>query len=225
MSERFTQLKSKENPFKKNSLNRNKEWKNKKNERGNVYIPPHKKEKVKSQFKKNNTVNEKAFKPDLIFKEKEGDFPSLNDKVELRETNNSETKVSFANLVKNIEKPEIISKPKDLNLVEPGWIRWRKNSKTGKWIEERGPRSKKYKKFLRWLEEFKYYKKVVAFENYLDLLEKRELEELEINGPKYKNSWDPDSEPESDYESDIEDDLSESSDSDSYEYIDDNDYN
>ena len=228
MSDRSSKLKPKENVFKQKNRKPNVTVSKKKNEsQNNSYIPPHKRERknYRTQFKKSYTEEKKIFIPAPSFKEKENDFPSLNDEVKVTTVDESTCKVSFANLVKNTEKPEIEERPVNVDLVKPGWIRWRKITKTGKWIEEHGPRSKQYKKFLRWLEDYKDYKKFIAFENYLDLLERRELEDLEINGPKYKYSWESDSEPEDEDEYDIEDDLSESEDSDQFEYMNENYYN
>lgn len=227
MSDRLVNPNLNENIFKKNHNSKFKILnKEDLHEKKNSYVPPHKKKKettYRTQFKNNNYTKKKSFLQDPSFNEKEGDFPILNDEIKIPESDNSITsKVSFVNLVKNIEKPEIKENLVNLDLVKPGWIRWWKLPQSGKWIEEPGKKSKRYKNFVKWFEDYKYIRKIIVFENYLDLLEQRELDELELNGPKYINSWDLDSEPE--YESEIEE-FTDSSDSECLEYIDENNYN
>jgi len=152
-----------------------------------------------------------AFVPIPTFKEKDGDFPTIGSCSDIGET----VMTNFANIVKNKETP-LEEVKREINPVPPGWIRWRRLNHSNKWIEERGPESKDHKRFIKWIDEFNEYRRFIAFEEYLERLREEELEELELNGPVYINSWeisldkpDYDSDPEIHDKSDSEDDEEE----------------
>ena len=193
----------------------------------NKYVPPAKRNRKNSgsRFSRSSSESKPAFIPTPSFKEKEGDFPTLGEDnfptLGAEPENNKSGKVSFANLVKNVEKPVVEKKP-EIDAVKPGWIRWRKDPETNKWIVERGPESKEHKRFMKWMNEFKAYRKQIAFEEYLDRLEQEEYEDFLLNGPKYVQPWQIDYETKYDSEPEIQEDSS--SESEEHEYLDDNDF-
>ena len=194
----------------------------------NKYIPPAMRDRrsSSSSFSRNSSQRTPAFKPIQTFKEKKGDFPSLGEDPfpalgATEQENDNSRKVSFANLVKNKEKL-VEEKKEEIDAVKPGWIRWRKDPHTNKWIVERGPPSKEHRRFMKWMNEFKEYRKRVAFEEYLDRLEQQEYEDFLLNGPTYVQAWEIVDEPNYDSDPNAEEDIL--SDSDEHEYIDENDF-
>ena len=197
----------------------------------NKYVPPAKRNRKNSgsRFSRSSSESKPAFIPTPSFKEKEGDFPTLGEDafptLGAEPENNESGKVSFANLVKNVEKPVVEKKP-EIDAVKPGWIRWRKDPETNKWIVERGPESKEHKRFMKWMNEFTAYRKQMAFYDYLDRMEQKELEELELNGPEYIHSWEYDSMVKyaKEYDSGPDEQEDSSTDSEESEYYEDNEF-
>lgn len=213
MSTRFSALKpNPQNTFKSRpSLNcSNKGWDRSDLDRGrsnkkNNYAPPSMRQRDNNSF---NTYRQRkpAFKPILSFKEKDGDFPTFGESMEVEQSN----MVNFANIVKNKEKPveEVIE---EIDPVPQGWIRWKRVKNTQKWIEEIGVKSKERKQFIKWINRFNDYKRFIAFENYLDRLEEEQFNELELNGPQYINAWEVSlKEPTYDSDPEIDEDYSDS---------------
>lgn len=189
----------------------------------NNYVTPAKRNRhnIGSSFSSNSRESKQAFKQKPLFKEKTGDFPSLGEALKTLGTNEQENeRISFANLIKTKEQL-VEEKKQEIDTVPPGWIRWRTDPQTNKWILERGPISKERHRFIKWVDEFKESRKRVAFEEYLDRVEREEYEDFMFNGPTYVQSWELEDEYNYDSEPDIlEDTLS---DSDENEYVDEND--
>ena len=190
----------------------------------NNYVPPGKRNRhnIGSSFSRNSREGNQVFKPKPIFKEKTGDFPSLGEVSQtlgtIEQENKDTEKISFANLIKTKEQL-VEGKKQEIDAVAPGWIRWRTDPQTNKWILERGPVSKERRQFMMWIDQFKEYRKHVAYEKYLGRLEREEYEDFMLNGPTYVQPWETADEP--NYDSDPEDTLSESDDA--AEYVDEND--
>jgi len=154
------------------------------------------------------------------YKENPDDFPTLGEdgfnKLGLSKEGTS-MPISYAGLVNKSEKLEKKTPQVNIEDVKPGWIRWRRDENTNKYIMECGFVTKDFNRFNSWLNDYKDDILDLKYYKFMDLLEERENIDLEINGPKYKNSWDPPPEPE--YDSDFTPESD--SESEEHEYVED----